>query len=239
MTWPGAAPSSAAASSRPAWAAPGLPDGGRAGRRPPCRRPRPDFLAAALLARPWVPATMSVSTRSGSMPASARAAREGGLAEPDVLHLAELLLPLLRALVAGRPPAVEELVGGGARADELGEDRAVGVVADEERGRRVAAGGLVGAAGQAGADVGRDHQGGRAAGQGGAEGHDARAHGAAEVGGDHVAGQLQRGVDGGGVGLVDVGRGRRWRTTGRRAARRCARRARRAASTPRVVVSSS
>jgi hypothetical protein len=39
------------------------------------------------------------------------------------LRLAELLLPLLGAVVARGAPAVEELVGGGAGAEHLGDDR--------------------------------------------------------------------------------------------------------------------
>ena len=73
----------------------------------------------------------------------------GLLTQRQVLGLAELLLPLLRPVVARRAPAVEELLGGAARAEQLGQQRTVGVGADQQRGRRVATGRLVGAAGQA------------------------------------------------------------------------------------------
>ena len=134
---------------------------------------------------------------------------EGLGTERDVAGLAELLLPLLGAHVAGRAPAVEELVGGGAGTDQLGDHRPVGVVAHQQGGGGVATGGLVGTAGQAGADVGGDHQGGRATGEGGAQGGYARTDGAAEVRSDHVAREAQGGVDRGGVGLVDIRRGHR------------------------------
>jgi hypothetical protein len=123
-----------------------------------------------------------------------------------VVGLAEPVLPLLRAHVAGRAPAVGELPGGGAGAEVLGQDVAVGVVTDHQRGGGVAPGALVGAAGQAGADVGGHDERRLRAVEGHSQGGDRRADRAAEVGGQDVVGQVEGGVDGGGVGLVDVGR---------------------------------
>ena len=80
------------------------------------------------------------------------------LDERRVLHLAEALFPRARAAGAGCPPALDELLGGGRAAEVLGDHRAVGVGADEDRGRAVAALRLVGARGQAVAHVGRDHE---------------------------------------------------------------------------------
>ena len=71
----------------------------------------------------------------------------------------------------------------------------------------VATGRLVGAAGQPGADVGGDHQRRLAAAElRRASAPIAGAHRAAAVGRQHVGGEAQGGVQGGGVGLVDVGR---------------------------------
>ena len=82
----------------------------------------------------------------------------GPLAQRDVPRLAEALLPHLRARVARGSPAVEELGGDRCRRDVLGEQRPRRVVADEQRGRTVTAGGFVGAARQARAQVGGDHE---------------------------------------------------------------------------------
>ena len=71
------------------------------------------------------------------------------LAERHVLRLAEALLPDLGAPVTGRAPAVEELLGGRAAPEVLGDDRGLARVrvADEQRGGAVApadSSGLVG-----------------------------------------------------------------------------------------------
>src|SRR5690606_29150928 len=71
----------------------------------------------------------------------------GGPAGRDVLALAEPLLPQLGGGGAGGPPAVEELGGRAPPPEDVG-DR---VVADDERRGAVAAGRLVGRAGQPGA----------------------------------------------------------------------------------------
>ncbi len=130
----------------------------------------------------------------------------GPLAERHVLDLAEAVLPELRAHVAGRPPAVDELAGRAARAQELGDDRARGVVADEDRRRAVAAGRLVATAGQAGPDVGGDDQRGPLAPQRQVQRTDARAHRGAEVDGGDIGVEAQGRVDRGRVRAVRVGR---------------------------------
>ena len=83
---------------------------------------------------------------------------EGLLGQRHVAGLAELLLPQAGAVLARHPPAVGELVGGRAHADELGDDGAVGVGADEDRRAAVAALALLAGGGQAGAQVGGDRQ---------------------------------------------------------------------------------
>src|SRR5439155_7028192 len=62
-------------------------------------------------------------------PRGSQASGERLLAEARVLGLAEALLPLLRAAVARRPPALDELRGRGAGAQELGHHAAIGLVA--------------------------------------------------------------------------------------------------------------
>ena len=92
----------------------------------------------------------------------------------------------------------------------LGDHRgARAVVPDDHRGGTVAAGGLVGRRGQAVAEVGQDHQRGAGArgGQAGPQGTDPGPEGPAEVEGADLGGLAQGGVDGGGVGLVEIGRG--------------------------------
>ena len=71
-----------------------------------------------------------------------------------ILGLAEALLPLARARVARCAPPVDELLGSRRAREVLGDHRAVGVVADEDRGGAVSLCGLVGARRQTDADVG-------------------------------------------------------------------------------------
>ena len=78
-------------------------------------------------------------------------------------------------------PALDELLGGRCAPEILGDDRAVGVGADEDRGRAVAALRLVGARREAAAHVGRDREDAAVAVERGAQRADARAQRAAEV----------------------------------------------------------
>ena len=127
----------------------------RAARSPPtCRSPTPSFLARAATARAWVPAMATWSTWSATSSAYFSASSHAAMPEGHVAGLAEPLLPHLRAQVAGRAPPVEELLGGPAAADRVGEQRRVGLVGDEQGGGPVAEGGLVGPARQTAAEVG-------------------------------------------------------------------------------------
>ena len=124
----------------------------------------------------------------------------------EVAGLAEPLLPQLGPRLARRPPAVGELVGGRGAPQVLGEQRrARPGVPHHHGGRRVPAGRLVTAGGQTVAAVRRHHQHRPGAGQRGDEGAHPRAQRPAEVEGGHVGSEPQRPVDGGGIGLVEVG----------------------------------
>ena len=113
----------------------------------------------ALAARPCMPVTATRSTSSAVTPAAFSAGLPGLGAERDVAGLAEALLPRPRPAVAGRAPAVEELVADRGPAQELGDHRgARAVVADQHGGGAVAPGGLVGRRGQPVAQVGHHHQ---------------------------------------------------------------------------------
>ena len=92
-------------------------------------------------------------------------------AQARVAGLAEPFLPHLRPDVAGRAPAVDELLGRAVPRDDFGEHRRVVVAADRARGRAVATRGFVGTAGQPAAEVG---------------GHDERGTGAAERGAERA-----------------------------------------------------
>ncbi len=132
------------------------------------------------------------------------------LAERHVLRLPEALLPDLRASLAGLTPAVDELLGGVALAEHGGEHRPVGSRPDQHGGAGVATTGLVGAGREPVAQVGGHDQGRVRAVQGRDHRRDPGADGATEIGGQHVAVEAHGGVDGGGVGLVEVrGTGRR------------------------------
>ena len=125
------------------------------------------------------------------------------LGQRHVGVLAEALLPLARGL-ARDAPAVEELAGGGRRADRRSANDGPRLAEHEGGGGVVAAVALVGAAGQAGAHVGQHEARRRRAPP--AHGADAGAHGADHVVGRHRPVEAEGGVDGGGVGLVEVGR---------------------------------
>ncbi len=188
-----------------------------------------------------MPVTATAETSAAWTPASLRARVPGVGPQLEVAGLAEPLLPQLGPLLARRPPAVGELVGGRGAPQVLGEQRrARPGVPHHHGGRRVPAGRLVAAGGQAVAAVGRHHQHRPGAGQRGDEGAHPRAQRPAEVEGRHVG---ERAAGPGGRRWHWSCRGRpgwRWRTTGPPGAGAGpARRARRAASTPMVVVSSS
>jgi hypothetical protein len=129
----------------------------------------------------------------------------GPLADGQVAALAEALLPQLGPRVARGAPAVEELLGDARLADQVGEQA---LALPHEQGRTgVAAGRLVGAAREPGAHVGRHDQGRPRAGQARPQRTHGRPDRAVGVEGRHRGVEPQRGVDGGGVGLVGVGRG--------------------------------
>ncbi len=142
------------------------------------------------------------------------------LTERDVARLAELLLPDLGPDLARRTPAVQELIGDAGAGQVLGQQRPVGITADQDCGRRIPARRFVGATGQTGTDVGGQDEGGLARGQRAAHGPHARTDGAAEVERRDVGIKPQRGMDGRGIGLVEVGgshggEGQRGRSDGR------------------------
>ena len=111
------------------------------------------------------------------------------------------------------------------------------VVADDDRGRSVTEVGLVGAAREAGAQVGGDGERGAGLGGRGAQ----RTHGAPQrthdVVGTAILGQAQCAMDGGRIGPVQVWRRRRGEPDGVEGQLGVRRRATRAASTARVVAS--
>nr|WP_291822489.1 hypothetical protein [Candidatus Microthrix sp.] len=154
------------------------------------------------------------------------------------LTLAEALLPGPGVGLVGQAPAIEKLARGAGRAEKLAQQRPVGLVAEQHRSAGVAAVGLVGRAGQAGADVGGGHQHPLGAAGGGDERADAGAGGAAEVECGNRLVESQRGVDHPGVGLLQVGRLGRGEPQ-RLSRERSSPTAWRPAATPRVEVSSS
>ena len=207
------------ASTRPGWAVPAWPTVVvRSSTSTPSASP--SERASALTARPCMPVTATRSTCSAARPdgLQGRLPRLGS--EGDVPGLAEPLLPHLGPLVTRRPPPVEELVGHRGPAQVLGHHPgARGVVADHDGGGAVTPGRFVGRGGEAVTSVGQHHQGrpGARGRQAGAQRPHARSQRPTEVEGGDMARLAQGGVDGGGVGLVQVGRGWPWRTRGRRA----------------------
>ena len=129
------------------------------------------------------------------------------LAERHVTGLAEAFLPQLRSTLARSAPSIEELVGGRSRAEPLGDDAgARRVIADHDRRRRIAADGLVSARGQTIALISRDHHDGVTVGERRVQGAGAGAQRPSEVKGRNGPAKAQRGMEHGGVGLVEVGR---------------------------------
>ena len=117
-------------------------------------------LGARRLDRAWVHACDQQAVDSVSLDASvSQHAGERLGCHGGVPSLSESLLPDPRAGVARGPPPIEELVGGGAPADELGDDRSVvGPLAHDHCGRSIAAARLVGRRGQAVTHVGDDYE---------------------------------------------------------------------------------
>ena len=164
-------------------------------------------------------------------------ATHGLLAHGQVAVLAEALLPQPGGAVARGAPAVGELVGDRGGRHQLGQH--VGPLAHQDGGAGVAAGCLVAARGQPVSQVGRHHQGGTGAAQRRDEAPHARAQGAPEVVGRHVAGQADGRRHRRRIRLVEIRRPRRGEPQRFRGVPGALRRANRAASTPSVVVSSS
>jgi hypothetical protein len=130
-------------------------------------------------------------------------------AELAVAHLAEALLPHPRPLLARDPPAVHELVGYRDPGTHLGHHFPLHVCAHHYCGRAVAEERLVGASGQASAQVCRHRQRGSTLERGGAQRSQGAAHRADEVVRAAFSGEPQRRLQHGGVRLVEVGRGHR------------------------------
>jgi hypothetical protein len=155
-TAPGSACSSAVHSRSPGWAAPVVPTvAAWSGTRPVAD-------AQALgqrRARPLVQAGDGDVVDLLGGDAGALQGRGPRLqAQRHVAGLAEALLPDLAVGLLRGPPAVEELLGGARRRQVLGQQRAARAVADHQRHGAVAAGGLVGTAGEAATEVGGHHQ---------------------------------------------------------------------------------
>ena len=143
----------------------------------------------------------------GDEPGLLQGVRHRRLGQRAVHLLAEPFLPHPRGGRAGRPPPVQELGGGAALPDDLGQHReaVARVRAEDEGGRAVAAVPLVRAARQPGADVGEHRHGWHRRLGGGDQRAHARADGAGHVDRQRVGGQPQGGVHRRGVGLVRVG----------------------------------
>ena len=205
-----------ASSSSAGWAAPVLPTVARGRRRP--RPAAPSRPASAVAARACGPVTITRSTCVGfDSSAAFSASRQARSPSGTYSRLAEALLPHLRADVAGRAPAVEELLGDRRAAEVLGDRRRRRRRrrARRRRRRRAASSPLPGRPVRTSAATTSVVPRPASATPQGADG---RALRAAEVEGGHVVVEAQGGVDGGGVGLVDVRGRHRARTTARRAA---------------------
>ena len=191
------------ASRRPAWAVAVLPT---VALRSSTTWTPPRALAMRPAARAFWLWTATLLTAS----AVQRRSLEGGLpglaAEVGVDGLAEAVLPRAGVAVARAPPTLGELVGDRGAAQVLGDHVAL---ADEGGRGAVAARGLLGTGRPAGAQVGADHERGPARVERGAQGADAGPDGAAGVHGQRAGIQPECGVDRRGVGLVQVGGGRR------------------------------
>ena len=140
---------------QPGWAAPVLPTViARSSTIAPSQAP--SRFVSARTARACRPVTTTRSTCVGRQLGGLQRRVPRLLPERDVLRLAEALLPDLRAPIARRAPAVDELLGRRAAAEVLGDHRA-GVAVQSPtstRGRAVTARRLV-RAGRAGRCAGR------------------------------------------------------------------------------------
>ena len=133
-----------------------------------------------------------------------------GLAhEWTVGDLTEALFPGTGAVAAGKTPALEELFCCDTGTEVFGDHRTIGVVPDEHCCGAVATGGFIGGGGQPTALIGSDDECRHACGERRAQGSGAGTQCAAEVEGADLGTELQCGVDCGGVGLFEVGRGGR------------------------------
>ena len=120
-TWPGSACSSSGGEQQAGLRGAGVADGPTTGRRSrarrrACRRPSAPPAGRARRRR-------RAATSFAVSPADSSAAFHACTPEGHVADLAEPLVPDLRALLARRAPALDELVGDARRADELGDDR--------------------------------------------------------------------------------------------------------------------
>ena len=209
-TWPGSACSSSGGEQQAGLGGAGVADGGARGRRPRCRRRRACRRRPA--GRPWVPATTSDGRprrrrcrRRPARPSSASRAerRRSASRRTCSSHCLERQL-------ARRPPPVEELSVAVPAAEELGEDRRRRRrrrPAARRRRRRRRPRRRCRAARCACRPV--TTQRGRPPRESAARRPPAAERTAPPRSNAAVTcvGQPQRGVDGGGVGLVDVGRG--------------------------------
>ena len=136
---------------------------------------------------------------------------ECGADQRSVHLLTEALFPRARSQLARGAPPVEELRGGGPGRDRLGGHRLDARIPEDDGDRPVTSVALVRSAGQPGADVGQDGHGPSAAGQclGRPQCRHARPDRADEVVAAHPRIQIECGMDGGGVRLVQVGGHRR------------------------------
>ena len=131
---------------------------------------------------------------------------QGRLGQRQIHVLAEPLLPLTRGPVAGHPPALQELRRRGRPRERCREHGRAGLVGPAEEGRRgIAAVSLIAPAGQPGAHVGQDRQRRAARIERGAKRAHPRADRAQHVEGRCAGLEVERRVDRGGIGLVEVG----------------------------------
>jgi hypothetical protein len=143
------------------------------------------------------------------------------LAERDELCLAEPLLPLLGAHVAGRPPAIEELASGRGPAEVFSHKRLGVARSGHDGGTGIAAGRLVRRVRETATDVGGHHEGRRVGRvQRVAQRRDPRPHRPARIDRQRRRIKPEGRVDNGRVRLLEVRRRRGGEPQGRRRVRR-------------------
>ena len=213
-TWPGPDRSSMEASTRPGWAAPVWPTVSP-DRRPAPRRRTPSLRARALTARPCMPVTATWSTWSALSPAVFRA--DSHASAPSGTY--RVSPNRSSQTLERRSPAVRHRSRNSSLTEAPPRYSAITGVPGASSPTRTAAAPSPPA--DSSADVGRPSRRsarttsvvpGAGGGQARPQGAGPRPEGAAEVEGGHVGGLAQGGVDGGGVGLVQVGRAWPWRT---------------------------